>query len=258
MTLSMFTDPSRAVLRITGKDARPLLQDLVTNNLDRVTPTALVYAALLTPQGKFLFDFFITEDAEGALLFDVAADRAPALAQRLSMYRLRREMDISPTTLAVSLIWGGETPPDGALPDPRCAAMGWRLYGDPVEATSDRAAYDALRVAHLVPDTGTELLTDETYILEAGFERLNGVDFRKGCYVGQEVTARMKHKTVLKKGIARVSVEGAASAGTAIEVNGKPAGQLHTVAGGEALAHLRFDRAEGDMQAGDATLRRIA
>lgn len=256
MPLSMFTDDSRAVLRITGADARPLLQDLVTNNLDHVAPGALVYAALLTPQGKYLFDFLVTEDEDG-LLMDVAADRAPALAQRLSMYRLRRDMEITATDLSVTLVWGDGAPPEGALPDPRDPSLGWRLYGDAVEATADRAAYDAMRVARLVPETGAELLPDETYILEAGFERLNGVDFRKGCYVGQEVTARMKHKTVLKKGLARVSVTGDAAPGSDIEADGKPAGRLHTVAGGEALAHLRFDRAGGEMQAGDATLRRI-
>lgn len=257
MPLSTLTDDTRVVLRITGADARPLLQDLITNNLDHLAPDTLIYAALLTPQGKYLFDFFIAADGD-ALLFDVAKDRAPALAQRLSMYRLRRDMEIAATSFKVSLAWGEDTRPDGhALRDPRHDALGWRIYGADTTATTGHDAYDALRVKHAIPETGRELIPDETYILEAGFERLNGVDFRKGCYVGQEVTARMKHKTVLKKGLARVSVDGQASAGDDITTDGKPAGRLHTIANGEALAHLRYDRATGDMQAGNATLRRI-
>jgi len=116
--------------------------------------------------------------------------------------------------------------------------------------------WDALRTAHLIPETGVEL-TPDTYILEAGFERLNGVDFKKGCYVGQEIVARMKHKTELKKGLARVSIDGAAASGDAITADGKPVGTLHTVAGQQGIAYLRFDRATGDMRAGDAILRRI-
>lgn len=252
-----FTDETRAVLRITGADARPLLQDLVTNDLTNVGPDQLVYAALLTPQGKYLFDFFVAGDGD-AFLVDVAANRAPALAQRLSMYRLRRDMEIAATDLTVSLCWGGEVPPNGQAPrDPRHEALGWRLYGAKIAPTADRCAYDALRVAHMIPETGAELIPDETYILEVGFERLNGVDFRKGCYVGQEVTARMKHKTVLKKGLTRVAIEGMATPGDDITADGKPAGKLHSIAGNQALAHVRFDRATGEMTAGEATLRRI-
>jgi folate-binding protein YgfZ len=108
-------------------------------------------------------------------------------------------------------------------------------------------------VQHIIPEP--ELVENETYILEAGFERLNGVDFRKGCYVGQEITARMKHKTELKKGLRRVAVQGQAAFGDAITANGKPAGTLFTVVGEYGLAHLRFDRAQGEMQAGGANLR---
>ena len=258
MQPSAFTDENRAVLRITGADARPLLQDLVTNDLNKADDAHLVYAALLTPQGKYLFDFFVAGDGD-ALLVDVAADRALALAQRLSMYRLRRDMQIAATDLTVSLCWGDGSLPEGnAFRDPRNEAMGWRVYGGKVRLTTDRLAYDALRVAHLVPETGVELIADETYILEAGFERLNGVDFRKGCYVGQEVTARMKHKTTLKKGLSRVTIAGFATSGDDITTDGKPAGKLHTIVGEEGLAHLRFDRATGDMTAGQATVRRVA
>lgn len=256
MTLFAFNDDKRVVLKITGKDARDLLQDLVTNNLDRLVEGELVYAALLTPQGKYLFDFFLTLDGD-AMLLEVAKDRAPALAQRLMMYRLRREMEIEATDLTVSLHWGEGDVPTGAMADPRDPRLGWRLYGAPVAETSDRAAYDALRVAAMAPESGIELIPDDSYILEMGFERLNGVDFRKGCYVGQEVTARMKHKTELRKGLAVVEVQGDAAPGAEITADGKAAGALHTIAGDRALAYLRFDRAKGDMSADGATVRRV-
>ncbi len=257
MTEYAFNDNRRVVLRISGADARDLLQDLVTNNLDWLEAGKLIYSALLTPQGKYLFDFFVTTDGD-AILMEVAKDRAPALAQRLLMYRLRREMEIEALDLTVSLHWGEGEVPKGAMTDPRDGRLGWRCYGAPVAGeTAGRAAYDALRIATMTPETGIELIPDDSYILEMGFERLNGVDFRKGCYVGQEVTARMKHKTELRKGLAIVDVEGAASAGDTIDCDGKAAGQLHTVSGSKALAYLRFDRAKGDMTAGAAKVRRV-
>ena len=147
------------------------------------------------------------------------------------------------------------------MPDPRVPALGWRLYGTDRQALEEalgqpgsRSDYDRLRVANLVPEGGVELVPDETYILEAGFERLRGVDFKKGCYVGQEVTARMKHKTALRKGLVRVDVQGEAEAGSPIIANGKPAGTLFTVSDGRGLAHLRLDRAGPGMQAGAATV----
>ena len=262
-----FVDEGRKVLRVKGADARPLLQDLVTNDLDRLTPETLVYAALLTPQGKYLFDFLVGLEPDGALLLDVAAAQAAPLAQRLSMYRLRKDMEIEETETTVTLVWSEGGPPEGApgaavLMDPRDPALGWRVYGAAPGGLAGvepgtRAEYDALRVALAVPETGVELAPNETFILESGFERLHGVDFRKGCYVGQEVTARMKHKTELKKGLVRVRVDGDAAPGTPVTAAGKPAGTLFTVAGSEGLAHLRFDRAEGEMEAGEARLHRL-
>ena len=250
--LQGFTDERRAALCVTGADARALLQDLVTNDLDRLTADNLVYAALLTPQGKYLFDFFIGLDG-GDLFIDVARDQAPALAQRLTMYRLRRDMEIAATETPVTLLWGEDAPPEGARRDPRDPGLGWRAYRAAPEVEAATVAdYDALRVRLQTPETGVELIPNDTFILEAGFERLNGVDFRKGCYVGQEVTARMKHKTELKKGLAKVRLDGDAAPGTPLEADGKPAGTLFTNLNGEGLAHLRFDRAAGEMMAGDA------
>ena len=266
-------DDGRAVLRLGGLDARDWLQGLVSNDVRRLARDHAVYAALLTPQGKYLFDFFLVEGADGAILLDVAASRAAALMQRLSLYRLRRDVQIADVSAQtqVALVWRAQTgqaplAAPGALvvADPRDAALGWRLYAQDAAAAlalagaevAPRDAYDALRVAVAAPESGVELIPDDSYILEAGFERLNGVDFRKGCYVGQEVTARMRHKTDLRKGLLRVRVEGAAPPpGTPVTTaDGKPAGALFTVIDGAGLAHLRFDRAAGRLSAGGATV----
>ena len=242
----------RRVLRISGEEAREFLQGLVTNDV-RKLDAGLVYAAMLTPQGKYIADFFLVPQDDGAVLLDVAAPLAEDLVKRLSLYKLRAKVTIEPSELAVSR--GTGPMPEGAFADPRHPDMGWRLYGS--GNAGDDTDWDARRVAACVPETGIEL-TPDTFILEAGFERLNGVDFRKGCYVGQEVTARMHHKTELRKGLATVEVEGAAPPGTPIEAEGKSAGMLYTQAGGRGIAFLRFDRAKGAMTAGDARVHRPA
>lgn len=238
---------TRRLFRITGTDARSFLQGLVTNDIEKLDH-GLVYAAMLTPQGKYLADFFLVPH-DGDVLLDVDASLADGLVQRLNMYKLRSDVDIAETGLAV---WRGTSEqPEGAFADPRNPAMGWRLYG--AEAGDDGSDFEAIRVTHCIPETGVELTAD-TFILEAGFERLNGVDFRKGCYVGQEVTARMKHKTELRKGLASVKLEGSAPVGTSITVDGKAVGTLLTQSGDHAIAYLRFDRASGTMQAETATV----
>lgn len=238
----------RSILRLFGPDTRNFLQGLVTNDVNKLSE-GLVYAAILTPQGKYLADFFLAADGD-AVLLDAAAAQAPMLQQRLTMYKLRAAVEIEAAALHVHRGLG-PCPADG-FADPRHPALGWRAYRDTPQA-EDTVDWDALRVQHLVPETGIEL-TPDTFILEAGFERLNGVDFRKGCYVGQEVTARMKHKTELRKGLASVSVEGDAPVGTPLTVAGKAAGTLFTQAAGAGIAYLRFDRAKEPMQAETATV----
>ena len=242
----------RTVFRLTGKDRESFLQNLVTNDVARLKD-GIVWAALLTPQGKYLADFFLVP-AENAILLDVAASIAPALLQRLSMYRLRADVQIEATDISPARGLGAA--PTGAFSDPRHPALGWRAYDGRVDEAED---WTGLRVAHCVPETGVELVPNETYPLEACFERLNGIDFKKGCYVGQEVTARMKHKAELKKGLAIVEIDGASPTGTEIvSEDGKPAGKLFSQAEGHAIAYLRFDRAKGMMSAGPAKIRRIA
>lgn len=243
----MTAEPTRTVLRITGTDRDSFLQGLVTNDIKKLA-NGIVYAALLTPQGKYLADFFLVPD-EDAILLDVATALAAPLSQRLTMYKLRADVQISATDIAP--VRGLGQAPNGAFADPRHDALGWRAYDG--RAGQDGVDWDAIRVAHCIPETGIEL-TPDTYLLEAGFERLNGVDFRKGCYVGQEVTARMKHKTDLKKGLSMVQINGKAPVGTPITSGGKPVGTVFTQSGDQAIAYLRFDRATKDMQAGDASV----
>ena len=233
---------TRQIIRITGDDRVAFLQGLVTNDVRH----ASCWAALLTPQGKYLADFLIVPDGD-ALLIDVDARLADDLVRRLTMYKLRSKVAIEATDMTVAR--GTGPAPDGAIPDPRHPALGWRLYGGTGDDGTD---FDAIRVEHVIPDTLVELTPNETFILEAGFERLHGVDFRKGCYVGQEVTARMKHKTELRKGLTRLRIEGEAPVGTPITAEGKEVGTLFTQSGGHALAHVRFDRLGPDMQAGRA------
>ncbi|MCP5074827.1 MAG: folate-binding protein YgfZ [Rhodobacteraceae bacterium] len=239
----------RTVLRVSGGDAAKFLQDLVTNDLRNLT-SGLIYAALLTPQGKYLFDFFIKAEGDSFLL-DVKSDQAAALAQRLTLYRLRADVKIKDSALSVNRGLG-TAPGDGSA-DPRHCALGWRSYSQQ-QGSAPEIDWTAIRVAHCIPETGVELIGDSSYILESGFERLNGVDFKKGCYVGQEVTARMKHKTELRKGLVRVRVDGAAPVGTAISANGKDAGVLYSQSNGNGIAYLRLDRAKGVMTAASATI----
>jgi folate-binding protein YgfZ len=238
----------RRILRLYGPDARTFLQGLITTDVENLDKGPL-YAALLTPQGKYLADFFVVAAGED-LLIDVADTLGDMLVQRLSMYKLRAQVTIE--VAALHLHRGLGDAPEYGYADPRHPALGWRAYRDAPQG-EETIDWDSLRVRHLIPETGIEL-TSDTFILEAGFERLNGVDFKKGCYVGQEVTARMKHKTALRKGLARVMVDGEAPVGTPLMSEGKPAGTLYTQAGGQGIAYLRFDRATGPMQADQATV----
>ena len=238
----------RRVVRVTGTDALTFLQGLVSNDvLPLAKAPGAVWAALLTPQGKYLADFMVVNTGAD-LLLDLPEALADATLQRLGMYRLRADVALTATDLKVRRGLGAL--PAGALPDPRHPALGWRAYG--AEGPQDAVDWDAIRVAHLIPESGVELIPGESYLLETGFDRLHGVDFRKGCYVGQEVTARMKHKTELKKGLVRVRVSAPVPVGTAILAAGKEAGTLYTQSGGRGIAWLRFDRSAGEMVAGEA------
>lgn len=235
----------RRILAVSGEDRVDFLQGLVTNKVGELP----AWAALLTPQGKYLADFLVIPEG-GRLLIDVDARLADDLMRRLSMYKLRSRVTVEPTDLTVARGIGDM--PDAAISDPRHEALGWRLYGGQGD---DGADFDAIRVEYCIPETLIELIPNETFILEAGFDRLHGVDFRKGCYVGQEVTARMRHKTELKKGLVTLGIEGQAPVGTPILMaDGREAGTLFTQSGDRAIAHMRFDRMVPGLVAGDARI----
>ena len=224
------------------------LQSLVTNDVSKATGQSLVYAALLTPQGKYLSDFFIRKAPDGNFILDVAPAQADALAKRLTMYKLRRPVTLTRESAPVTVLWGGgANAPEQGLRDPRDPDMGWRIYdgdGSSMAGVSE-GDYDLHRLKLGVPEADTDLIANDTYILEAGFERMNGVDFKKGCYVGQEIVARMKHKTELRKKYARVAVSGSAEPGAVIQTeDNKPAGVLYSARDGIGLALIRTDRAE--------------
>jgi tRNA-modifying protein YgfZ len=246
--------PDRTLWHLTGADVLPFLQGLVSNDvLPLGRAPGMVWAALLSPQGKYLADFLVVRraGADGVLL-DIHAALAPATLRRLQMYKLRADVQFAPAVLHACR--GVGLMPEGAMPDPRHPGLGWRLYSD-TPGVAAQTDWDALRVDLMVPEYPADLVPDDSYLLEMGFERLHGVDFRKGCYVGQEVTARMKHKTELKKGLVRLRVDGVAAPGTPITLpDGREAGRLGTVSGTRALAHLRFDRLDGPLVAGDARL----
>lgn len=238
--------PGRALLRVAGADRVRFLQGLVTQDINRVLRDGIGYGALLTPQGKLVADFLIVVQGE-ALLIDVAEDLAEDLARRLAMFRLRAAVSVERIDLPVTRGLGPA--PEGALPDPRAAGLGWRLYGAAL-AQGAPPDWDALHVESGVPQTGTDLIPGESFILELGFERLRGVDFRKGCYVGQEVTARMHHKTELRRGLVRLALAGAVAPGTPVVMeDGREAGVIGTVAGDRALALMRLDRLDGALSA---------
>jgi folate-binding protein YgfZ len=244
------TASDRRILQITGADALPFLQGLTSNDvLPLAKAPGIVWTALLTPQGKYLADFFVVNTGE-TLLLDIKDSLADTTLRRLTMYKLRSDVAFGPSAL-VAIRGLGPAPAD-ALPDPRHEALGWRAYRSLGDAP--QIDWDAIRVAHVIPESGIELIPDDSYLLENGFERLNGVNFRKGCYVGQEVTARMKHKTELRKGLTRVTIDGEAPVGTDVLAADKVVGRLFTQSGTHALAHLRLDQAKGVMTAGSARI----
>ena len=244
------TAQDRTVIALTGADALPFLQGLTSNDvLPLAKADGIVWTALLSPQGKYLADFFVIRTQDEVYL-DIKSSLAEATLRRLMMYRLRADVQMNPTEIAV--VRGLKDIPTAAFADPRHPALGWRAYG--AKGGAARIDWDAIRVSYCIPETGIELIPDDSYPLETGFERLHGVDFRKGCYVGQEVTARMKHKTDLRKGLLRVRISGSAPVGTVILAGDKPSGTLFTQSQGHAIAYLRFDRLAGPLSAGLAEI----
>lgn len=232
---------SRALIRLAGPDWRSFLQGLITQDVDTLAPGETRFGALLTPQGRLLYDLFVVGDREGALL-DVGAEHRAAIIQRLTMYRLRAKVEIAADDRSVSAAWGSD-PGDGFVRDPRLPELGWRGYG--VSAGDDEAAYDAHRLALGVPGPA-DWGSDRTYPIEANFDLLNGIDFKKGCFVGQETTSRMKRRGQIKNRMLPLVFNGPPPPQEAEVLAGElRAGEVLSGRDGRAMALLRLDRIEG-------------
>lgn len=253
----------RGTIRVAGPDAPRFLQGLVTNDVDRVTQGAAVHTGLLTPQGKILFDFFLARSGDGFLL-DCARPVVADLVKRLTFYKLRAAVEIADESDARKILaaWNGApASAEGwvAFADPRLAALGHRLIV-PAEAdigavactAATEADYHAHRIALGVPEGGRDYAFGDTFPHEADFDQLAGVDFAKGCFVGQEVVSRMEHRGTARKRV--VPIEGAATlaAGAEITADGAPIGTVGSVADARALALVRLDRAEKALANGKA------
>ena len=235
---------SRALVALGGADWRGFLQGLLTQDVETIVPGELRFGALLTPQGRLLYDLFIVGREDGCWL-DCVAERRAALLQRLTIYRLRAKVTIAAEDSAVFAAWGGAPGGDGWVADPRLPGLGWRGYGVAAPATDPEVEYDRHRLSLGVPgpaDWGEE----SSYPLEADFDLLNGVDFKKGCFVGQETTSRMKRRGVIKSRMLPIEFEGPApAAGAEILAGTLRAGEVLSGVDGRAMALVRLDRIEG-------------
>lgn len=267
----------RGILAVSGPDRRPFLQGLVSNDVDKVSPTAARYAAFLTAQGKYLHDFIMVEAGESIWL-DAEAARLGDLKRRLSMYRLRARVSLDERSdLAVAAIFGaGEaailglpSEPGAARPlgsgvafvDPRLALLGARailprenaraVLADAGIAETGFDIYDRLRLSLGIPDGSRDLVLEKSILLESGFDELNGVDWEKGCYIGQELTARTKYRGLVKKRLTPVRIEGPAPPpGAAVTADGREIGEMRSSRDGLGLALLRIEPVrEGKMLA---------
>jgi folate-binding protein YgfZ len=260
--------PERGVVKVAGEDARGFLNGLATNDIGKVTPGTARFAALLTPQGKIIVDFFVTEaSAEdgGGFFIDVPRALADTLVQKLKFYKLRAKVTVEDLSeaLGVMAVWnGGPVTSDYGLSfaDPRLPALGSRIILPPqetVEAAADlgatlvdAAAYDAHRIVLGVPRGGSDFTYGDTFPHEADMDQLGGVDFHKGCYVGQEVVSRVEHRHTARSRVVPVEFENAPWGGLAVMAGGKQIGTMGSSISGRGLALLRLDRATDAIAAG--------
>jgi tRNA-modifying protein YgfZ len=270
--------PDRGVVKVVGDDARKFLNGLITSDIGKVTPEQAIFAALLTPQGKIIVDFIVAEaaaDDGGGFFLDCPRALAPALMQRLNFYKLRAKViveDLS-ETLGVLAIWDGGRRTEYGLcfADPRLPELGLRAMLPPHRAAEaaadlgaelvDADAYEAHRIALAVPRGGLDFIYGDAFPHETDMDQLGGVDFDKGCFVGQEVVSRMEHRASARNRIVSITYEGfAPEAGTPVNAGEKAIGTLGSTAQGRGVAMLRLDRladalsAEASLSAGGVAL----
>ncbi len=262
--------PDRGVVKVAGDDARGFLNGLLTSDIDRVTPDNAGFAALLTPQGKIIMDMIVAEapgQDGGGFFLDVPKALAKTCVDRLNFYRLRAKVIVEDLSEALGVIaaWEGEAATEYGLcyGDPRLPALGVRVILPPhlaAEAAADlgatlvpAATFEAHRIALGIPRGGLDFIYGDAFPHEADMDQLHGVDFHKGCFVGQEVVSRMEHRGNVRTRIVPVAYEGfAPDAGAAVMAAEKQVGTFGSSAGGRALATLRLDRAEDALTAGHA------
>jgi folate-binding protein YgfZ len=240
---------SRALVRVAGPDWRNFLQGLLTQDVETLAPGEARFAALLTPQGKLMFDLFVV-GCHDRCLIDVAADRRDALIQRLTIYRLRAKVEITADPAPVTALWPASAePPPGWTLDPRLPALGLRGYGVAAPANAEcvsEAEYAAHRLALGVPDPAADAPSETTYPIEANFDLLGGIDFKKGCFVGQETTSRMKRRGQIKNRMLPLAFDGPPPGfGAEVLAGTLRAGEVRTGVDGRAMALVRLDRIEG-------------
>jgi hypothetical protein len=248
-TLTYAPLASRALIAVGGPDWKAFLQGLISQDVETLQAGEARFGALLTPQGRLLYDLFVVGREDGCWL-DVEAEHRAAFLQRLMIYRLRSKVTLAADDTAVSILFGEGSVPEAAgwTADPRLAALGWRGYGaspPPGAVVADETAREAQKLALGVPGPA-DWGSDRTYPIEANFDLLNGIDFQKGCFVGQETTSRMKRRGQVKSRMLPLAFDGPPlEAGTEVLAGELRAGVVTSGAEGRAIALLRLDRAAG-------------
>lgn len=239
----------RALIRAKGLDARSFLHHLVTCNIETLEVGGSRFGALLTPQGKIISDFLVYGEGEDSFLIDAPRERAEDLKKRLLFHRLRAKVQFDALDdMAVAAVFGGDPGPAGAqvFADPRVETLGQRAVLPLAEAQAiggDLAAYDAHRIALAVPTGGADFAYNETFPHEADMDQLNGVDFKKGCFVGQEVVSRMQYRSTARNRAVEAVFAKTPETGVEIMAGEKSVGRISSVAGGQGIAMVRIDRA---------------
>ncbi|MGJ0397362.1 MAG: YgfZ/GcvT domain-containing protein [Methylocystis sp.] len=257
MTKAILLD-DRGIIEVSGEDAGAFLHNLVTNDVASLKPGEARFAALLTPQGKILFDFLIFAAGGDRYLLDCPLALVADLQKRLNIYKLRSKLTVTDRSDAFEAI---AFPDAGAPPrieavaiaaDPR-GPLGFRAIAEKgkIPVGDDRKAYDALRIHAGVPLGGIDFAYGGTFPHEANMDLLSGIDFKKGCYVGQEVVSRMKHRGLVRKRVAKYHAQsGAPAPGEAIRAGGVEIGVTGSRLEQEGLAMIRLDRLDGALAAG--------
>ena len=273
MTVRMTHLPHRGILEIQGEDKAAFLQGLISNDIYTVTPERVIYAALLTPQGRFLYDFFIGEKGNSFFL-DVESTRLESLVKKLTLYKLRSKVILTPRPdLKIFAVWGEGAATalglsedlgkvcNNAFMDPRLLALGARAVGEAPKIDFQPATpqdYDFHRLTLGVPEGGRDLIPERAILLESGLDELHAISWTKGCYMGQELTARTKYRGLVRKRLFPVTIEGEAPAeGTEIFSEGNSVGEMrsHNNAYGLALLRVEAVQTQKEFVCGNALLK---